>query len=207
MPPPNELARTVPPASDTTSLRSQQLASPSIRARDFAFEVPVPPRPNSLDSQGTHYSKASGASTTLSNLDLVSPPQTKRHQGKRNLSVIPEDTSSVRTSPNPSARGSVAFPPIPPPPATSTTPPGVSFIPPLPAASSTDSPAQLAEARARDRKLSQKSRQRYSDPKAVEEWRSTSVCAFTLYSISIKLIVSVKGTWSSWRTLATQQAK
>ena len=118
----------------------------------------LPPQPNSLDSQGTHHSKASRASTALSNLDLVSPPQTKRHQGKRNLSAIPEDTSSVRTSPNPSARGGVAFPPIPPPPATSTTPPGVSFIPPLPAASSTDSPAQLAEARVRDQKLSEKSR-------------------------------------------------
>ena len=118
----------------------------------------LPPRPNSLDSQGTHYSKVSGASTALSNLDLVSPPQTKRHQGRRNLSVIPDNTSSVRTNPNPSARGGVAFPPIPPPPATSTMPPWVSFIPPPPAASSTDSPAQLAEARVRDRKLSQKSR-------------------------------------------------
>lgn len=193
MPPLQELVRTPPPASDTASFRSKQQASPSVRARDFAFETPpshVPPRPNSLDSQGsTHYSKASVASTTLSNMDLVSPPQTSRHQGKRNLSVIPEDTSSVRTSPNTSIRGSVAFPPLPQPPVTPTTPTGVSFIPPPPLGFSTDSPTQLAEARARDRKLSEKSRQRkqeqrYSDPKAVDEWMrngsASSVCCFII---------------------------
>ena len=211
MVPANELARTVLPASDTASFRSQQRASPSVRARDFAFEAPpsrVPSRPNSLDSQAsTHHSKVSGASTTLSNLDLVSLPQTSRHQGKSNLSVIPEDTNSVRTSPHASVGGSVAFPfpPMLPLPITSTTPRGVSFIPPLLPPSSTDSPTQLAEARAKDRKLNEKSRQRmqeqrYSDSKAVEEWRSTSVCAFIipLYSISMVLttvIVSVKWTW------------
>ena len=58
-------------------------------------------------------------------------PQTLWHQSKRNLSMILEDTNSVRTSPHASVGGSVAFPfpPMLPPPITSTTPLGVSFIP------------------------------------------------------------------------------
>lgn len=176
VPPPHELQRTPEPMSvtDADSIVSRPPASESssaIRTRDFAFEPPrdVPRRPSSLDSQGsTNHSKAS---TSVSQLDLVSPPHTTAgRNGRRGLSVIPEDTSS-QPSPNTSFRDRsinsdhrVPFPPLQGPDfsaARTTSDRG------------TDSPAQLMEARMRDQRLNQRMTDelRYSDPKQVEEWR------------------------------------
>jgi hypothetical protein len=171
MPPPHELQRTPEPISAT------EIESPGIRARDFAYNGQEGhPRRNSIDSQGsTIHSKAS---TALSQMDLVTPPHTAagRNGSRRNLSVIPEDTSS-NPSPNGSSRDRsinsdhrMPFPPL--------------QAPDFGAASGRsgddrdmDSHAQLQEARLRDKQMNQKMADelRYSDPSQVEEWRRAGV--------------------------------
>lgn len=198
IPPPHELSRTPEQsfAGDADSLLSRNSRnsrinpsdySPSVRARDFAFDPPqnVPQRPNSLDSQGsTNHSKTS---TTISKMDLVTPPHTVRNPARRNLSVIPEDGSSGQPSPNASIRDRsmnperMPFPPMPPPDfAAAVGDRGM------------DSPAQLAEARARDKRMNQKMADelRYSDPSQVEEWRRSGadrVCRFFFNRLYLKL--------------------
>ena len=150
MPPPHAMS------SDADSIMSRALPSepsPVIRTRDFAFDPPrdpprdIPQRPNSLDSQGsTNHSKAS---TSVSQLDLVSPPHTAHRNGRRGLSVIPEDISA-QPSPNNSTRDRsinsdhhVPFPPL--------QAPDFVSVGGNRDDGQTDSLAQLMEARIRDK--------------------------------------------------------
>lgn len=52
------------------------------------------------------------------NFDIILPSQTSQHQGKRNSSMIWEDTSSIQTSPNASVEEGIIFPPMSQPPVT-----------------------------------------------------------------------------------------
>lgn len=176
IPPPHELSR-MPEASDADSMMSRDRPgpsepSPSVRARDFAFEPSreARQRPTSLDSQGSTIH--SRASTTVSQMDLVSPPNTAaRRPNKRGLSVIPEDVSA-QPSPNSSVRerfsrdNSVPFPPL-------RAPDFAAAIGRTTEEASTDSPAQLMEARMKDQRINQRIADglRYSDPDLVETWR------------------------------------
>lgn len=67
----------------------------NVCACDFTYEASPSDAhswPNSLGSQASmHHHEASGGSTMLLNLDLVSFPLTWQHQHKSNLSVILED--------------------------------------------------------------------------------------------------------------------
>lgn len=178
MPPPHELQHTPEPmsAADADSILSRPPPSESsqgVRARDFAFEPQrdVPQRPSSMDSHSTNHSKAS---TSVSQLDLVSPPHTTAgRNGRRGLSAIPEDTSA-QPSPNASIRDRsissdhrMPFPPLQGPDLSATA------LNRTASDRGSDSPAQLIEARARDKRLNQRRADelRYSDPKQVEEWR------------------------------------
>lgn len=96
--------------------RTLLVSSPSNSLRPVFKLVTLPEVPprlktlNLLDLQGsTHHSKALGASTTLSNMNHISPPQTSQHQGKGNMCVIVEDTSNIRTNLNASITGGIIF--------------------------------------------------------------------------------------------------
>jgi hypothetical protein len=183
IPPPHELQRTSEPtsATDADSTRSRRQASeqsPSTRPHDYGFSgQDAHPRRNSLDSQGsTNHSKAS---TALSQLDLVTPPHTQvgRNTARtRNLSIIPEDTSS-HPSPNGSSRRHsinsdhrMSFHPL-------QGPNSMAALARTENDRDTDSPTQLQEARMRDRMMNQKiaDELRYSDPNQVDEWRRSGV--------------------------------
>jgi hypothetical protein len=140
--------------------------SPGIRAHDFAYNgQETHPRRNSIDSQGsTIHSKAS---TTLSQMDLVTPPPTAagRNSSRRNLSVIPEDTSS-HPSPNGSSRDRSVNSDVRMPLPLLRAP---DFGAPLGRTEDdrdADGHAQLQEARLRDKQMNQKmvDELRYSDP-------------------------------------------
>ena len=174
VPPPHELQHTpVSPTTESIGSRPSGEQSPSVRARDFAFGNPDTStrRRNSIDSQGS--TNQSKASTALSQLDLVTPPHTTlgRNGNRRNLSVIPEDTSS-HPSPNSSRARSInsdhrlSF-------QTHQTPDFAAAVGRTDNDRDMDSPTQLQEARLRDRRMNQRiaDELRYSDPTQIEEWR------------------------------------
>ena len=166
VPPPHELQHTpVSPTTESIGSRPSGEQSPSVRPRDFAFGNPDSStrRRNSIDSQGS--TNQSKASTALSQLDLVTPPHTTvgRNGNRRNLSVIPEDTSS-HPSPNSSRARSinsdhrVSF-------QTLQAPDFAAAVGRTDNDRDTDSPTQLQEARLRDRRMNQRiaDELRYSD--------------------------------------------
>lgn len=106
-PPPSPHSPSMPlpsiPLSDTGSISGSWRPEPPapVRVHDYAYTSSTPPPPpppkprrSSLDS----------GSTTLSQLDLVSPPHTVKKAKSRGLSIIPEDVSR---QPSPAVEPSV----------------------------------------------------------------------------------------------------